>query len=88
MTSTKSQSVTFALSSSKKDRYYAAYAGRKAWSGSWQRKLCSSNGQTVTTTASGSWKSYQTNLEGVALCPATRYSSSSLQYKACKVTWG
>jgi hypothetical protein len=83
-----SESVTFSLAGSKKDRYYAPWAGRRYWTGSYARKRCSSDGKSILTTASGRWRSYQVNLEGAALCPASRYATGSLPYKACKATWG
>ena len=83
-----SESVTFSLAGSKKDRYYAPWAGRRYWTGSYARKRCSSDGKSIITTATGRWRSYQVNLEGAALCPASRYATGSLPYKACKATWG
>lgn len=80
-----SESITGTVSSATVDRYYAAYAGRRYYTGSWTKKYC--NLTSVSTVGSGSWRSFQSNLEGIALCPASRYASTSLAYKACKLTW-
>lgn len=86
-TSTSSQSVVFTLGSSSKDRYYAVYAGRRYWKGSWDKYRCNGYGTAYNLVAWGSWRSFQSHLEGAALCPASRYATGTLPYKACKLTW-
>lgn len=85
VTSKSAQSVTSSIAASSRDRYYAAYAGRRYWKGSWTKYTC--RGGVPVETARGTWRSFQTHLEGIALCPASRYSTSSLAYKACIRTW-
>jgi hypothetical protein len=87
VTSRSSQSVEVSLAASSSDRYYAAYAGRRYWNGKFSKYLCSGDGRSTRVISSGSWQSFQSHLEGTALCPASRYSSGSLPYKACKQTW-
>lgn len=86
-TSSKTQTVTFSLSSSKKDRYYAVYVGYKRWTGGWELDQCDSNGQGSKMLSEGTWRSYQVKDEGAALCPAKRYKKGTLPYKACQAAW-
>lgn len=86
-TSTSTQSVEFTLGSSSRDRYHAVYAGRRYWKGSWRKYQCNGNGTGSKVVAYGNWRSFQSHLEGAALCPASRYNAGTLPYKACKLTW-
>ncbi len=85
LTSTYSQTVEAVLGSSSSDRYYAAYAGRRHWIGWFSKYECFYG--SYEKVQEGTWRSFQSPLEGIALCPASRYASSSLAYKACRLTW-
>jgi hypothetical protein len=85
VTSTYSESVSATLAASSRDRYYAAYAGRRYWVGWYSKYTCYYG--SYEKVGEGKWRSFQSALEGVALCPASRYTTNSLPYKACMLTW-
>lgn len=87
VTKKTTESLSYRVSSSTKDRYYALYSGRRYWSGVWKLNRCANNGQSDYVIDSGNWSSFQANIEGGALCPATRYKKGTLAFKACKTTW-
>jgi hypothetical protein len=86
VTTTNSVSVSATISASSSDRYYAAYQTKRSWSGTWKKSVCQTTYYSV---SSGTWHSFSAvELEGLPLCPASRYAVNSLPYKACKGTWG
>jgi hypothetical protein len=86
VTTTSSVSVSATIAASNTDRYYAAYQTKRSWSGTWKKTVCQ---LTYISTSTGTWHSFSAvELEGFPLCPASRYPSGSIAYKACKGTWG
>lgn len=87
-TTTLTQSVTDNLAASSKDRYYAAYVATRHYHGSWEKRRCNGSGTDYKRVAYGTWRSFRpVYVEGIALCPASRYRTGSAPYKACKATW-
>lgn len=71
------------LKSGSTQRRYALFNGRKYWTGRFVKNQCSSDGKRYWQAANGTWRSYMTQQTGSALCPKSRYTSSTLEYKAC-----
>lgn len=88
-TITESLTVKDTLAASSRDRYYAAYVAYRRFNGSWEKRQCNSRGTGSSRVAYGRWRSFRPNVwvEGIALCPASRYRSGSAPYKACKAAW-
>ncbi|MGQ0625321.1 MAG: hypothetical protein ACT4PP_11825 [Sporichthyaceae bacterium] len=86
-TSRKSVQIEQSLGESKEDRYFAGWQGRRVWRGTWTQETCVGNGSGYEPSGQGSLKSFQVPLQGVALCPASRYAKGSLPYKACVGAW-
>jgi hypothetical protein len=88
-TTTGSVTVTDDLAASSKDRYYAGYVATRRFSGSWEKRRCNGSGTEYSRVAYGKWRSFRPNIyvEGIALCPASRYKTGSAPYKACKAAW-
>lgn len=88
-TVTSSITVKDTLAASSKDRYYAAYVATRRFHGSWEQRRCNGSGTEYSRVAYGTWKSFRPNIyvEGIALCPASRYKTGSAPYKACKAAW-
>ena len=87
-TSTQTETVEFTLAPSKVDREYAVWVANRVWTGDWLQERCSADRSTIERVARGRLKSFEVSLEGVALCPKTRYKSTSAPYKACAAAWG
>jgi len=87
-TSTKNESVTATVGGdTEKDRYVVAWAGNRYYYGKWEHYTCNSRGSDSSLTGHGSWRSFRSSAEGIALCPYHRYPEGSWMYKACKKNW-
>lgn len=88
-TVTTSLTVTDKLAASSKDRYYAAYVATRRYRGTWEKRRCNGSGTADSRVAYGKWRSFRPNIyvEGIALCPSSRYKTGSAPYKACKAVW-
>lgn len=88
-TATQAVEVTDTLASSSDDRYFAAYVASRRFNGSWEKRQCNSRGTDSSRVAYGTWRSFRPNVtvQGIALCPASRYPRRSAPYKACKAAW-
>lgn len=86
-TTTDSVSVSATVVASDRDRYYVAWAGNRYYNGSWYRYQCNGDGTDSSQTGYGTWRSFRSYAEGMALCPAKRYAEGSWMYKACKKVW-
>lgn len=86
-TSSSSVRVSSQIARSAKDRYIAAWGGRKYYTGTWTKYSCDIPTAGWSREAYGSWHSYGPASEGLALCPAKRYPAGSLPYLACRQVW-
>lgn len=83
-TSGAPQAVTFSVGRSTSTTYYATYHGRRFWAGTWETSRCAADGRSSTAVQQGRWRSFSADIEGAALCPASRHDRNTLPYRACK----
>ena len=87
---TATNSLTLSTSNTTSSTHtWVFYGATKRGVGTWKGHKCSSNGQVVTTTGSGSWGSWDANHRGVLRCDSdtsilNQYGSFSPEYKAVK----
>jgi hypothetical protein len=67
---------------SSSDREYALYVGTLRVTGQYAYRTCLYPGTAWSSWDYGSWKSWTVRIDGTAMCPRSRYASSTLQYKA------
>jgi hypothetical protein len=86
-TTSSSIKVSSQIAKSRKDRYIAAWGGRKYFTGKWTKYSCDIPSVGYKPEARGTWHSYGPASDGLALCPAKRYHRGSLPYIACRQVW-
>jgi hypothetical protein len=79
----KSVTVTDTIAAQPYQRHYVAWRGNVYSSGYWQLHQCNNTGSASSVINKGAWHSFGGVVDGLDICPHTRYKSNTPEYKAC-----